>query len=272
MVLDCHIHIFDAPPDRDGLVARMREAGVDGGVLISIPPGSFAEWARGQTAAGRLQNLFEWCAESATLYPFYWIDPTEPDALDQVAMALDMGVKGFKVICTHFYPRDERAAPVYRAIADAGKPLLFHSGILFDGQDSSRFNRPAEFEAMLDVPRLRFAMAHISWPWCDELIAVCGKFLAARRHRPENAQELFVDTTPGTPGIYREEAFRKLFTVGYDVRSNVMFGTDKLAHTYSPEMVRKQIERDTAIMQSIGLDPETIADVLGGNLRRFVGE
>lgn len=272
MILDCHIHIFDAPPGHDCLTARMREAGVDGGLIISIPPGSFAQWAREYTARQRLDNLFEWTAGSPALYPFFWIDPTEPDALGQVDAAIERGVRGFKIICTHFYPRDERTIAVCRAAAGAGKPVLFHSGILFDGQDSSRYNRPAEFEAMLGVPNLRFAMAHISWPWCDELTAVYGKFLAARRHRPDDTPELFVDTTPGTPAIYREDAFRKLFKTGYDVKKNVMFGTDKLAHTYSPEAVRSQIERDTAIMQSLGLDDETIAGVLGGNLARFAGE
>ncbi len=270
MVVDCHIHVFDAPPDNGGLTRAMREAGVDGGVIISMPPSSFASWAIEHTTQQRLDNLFEWTADSATLYPFYWIDPTEPDAADQVDMAVSRGVRGFKIICTHFYPRDERAMSICRMITQAGKPILFHSGILFDGQDSSRFNRPAEFEAMLGVPEIRFAMAHISWPWCDELIAVFGKFLSARRHRPDGAPQLFVDTTPGTPSIYREDAFRKLFKVGYDTSGSVMFGTDKLAHTYNPEAVRSQIERDTEIMTKLGLDTQTIAGVLGGNCERFV--
>jgi hypothetical protein len=105
--------------------------------------------------------------------------------------------------------------------------MLFHSGILYDGRDTSRYNRPAEFECLLDVPGLRFAMAHISWPWCDEMIALYGKFQAAHGSRAD-VPELFIDTTPGTPAIYRRDALTKVFTVGFDVKHNVLFGSDSV--------------------------------------------
>ena len=41
-------------------------------------------------------------------------------------------------------------------------------------------------EAGFDIPGLRFCCAHISWPWCEECVAVYGKFLNAltRSDRP----------------------------------------------------------------------------------------
>ena len=61
---------------------------------------------------------------------------------------------------------------VFRTISQADRPILFHSGILWDGKPSGPYNHPAGFESLLEVDGLRFCLAHISWPWCDELIAV----------------------------------------------------------------------------------------------------
>ncbi|MGB9620718.1 MAG: amidohydrolase family protein, partial [Armatimonadota bacterium] len=205
-VIDGHVHICDGPVDQGCLLERMGAAGVDGAVLISYAPAAFGWEAR--MAAERLDNLLAWVDGCDVLYPVFWIDPLEPDALDQVALANRVGVRGFKVICTHFYPGDPRALDVFRAIAESGKPIMFHSGILWDGHDSSRYNRPVEFESLLAVPGLRFSLAHVSWPWCDECIAVFGKLRLS-----DLAGKMYIDLTPGTPPIYRQEVLTRLFTV-----------------------------------------------------------
>jgi predicted TIM-barrel fold metal-dependent hydrolase len=266
MVLDGHIHIHAGQGGRETLVERMKAAGVDGGVLISASPRPAT-----LSNAERLADLLAWCRAGPELYPFYWIDPLQEDALDQVTAAVARGVAGFKVICSHHYPGDERAMPVYRAIAAADKPILFHSGILWDGQPSAKYNRPGEFEALLEVDGLKFCLAHISWPWCDELIAVYGKFLNAYTRRPDLSVEMYVDITPGTPPIYRREALTKLFTVGYDVAHNVLFGSDCNANHYNVSWVQEWTLRDRAIFQDLGLDQETVEGIYAGNLQRFLG-
>lgn len=271
MILDFHVHIFPGPVEPDRLRTQMRDAGVDGALLISNAPKCFGVWTDDTSTQDRLDNVFEWVAGNPSMYPFFWIDPTEEDALKQVDMAVEAGVMGFKVICGHFYPNDERAMPVFRAIAAAGKPILFHSGILWDGHDSSRYNRPAEFEVLLDIAGLKFAMAHISWPWCDELIAVYGKFLSAHKQRQGEVSELFIDMTPGTPRIYREDALRKIFTVGYNVRENVLFGSDQVTRNYKSDVVSGLISRDKETMRALGVEDDVIDAVFGGNLKRFVG-
>lgn len=75
---------------------------------------------------------------------------------------------------------------------------------------SSQYNRPSEFEPLLEINGLKFSLAHISWPWCDELIAVYGKFLNAYAGNPDHSVEMFIDITPGTPPIYRQEVLTKL--------------------------------------------------------------
>lgn len=268
-VLDGHIHIELGDPDPEDLVSRMTAAGVDGGLLISPEPASFSGTLKAASPAERLDSVFAWASGSDSLYPVYWIDPTESDALAQVDLALARGVVGFKVICDHFYPGDPRALHTFRAIAEAGKPILFHSGILWDGKPSSNFCRPANFEALLQVRGLRFALAHISWPWVDECIAVYGK-LGAARTRDGADIEMFIDTTPGTPPIYRAEALTKLFTVGYDVTRNVFFGSDTQANAYNGDYAAQWVERDRAILTELDLDTEAVDNVFAGNLKRFL--
>ena len=186
-------------------------------------------------------------------------------------MAVDGGAKGFKIICGHHYPGDERAMPVLRRIAAAKRPVLFHSGILWDGKPSSRFNRPAEFEALLEVDGLKFALAHISWPWCDECVAVYGKFLNAYSRRPDLSVEMFIDLTPGTPPIYRKEALAKLLTVGYDIENNLIFGTDCCANDYNVAWTKKWHVRDRGIYHKLHVPRPAVRNIFGGNLRRFLG-
>ena len=271
MILDCHVHVFGRPAAADEFQRRVADAGVSGGLLLSHPPPCFAAIAQPEPAEARLRGLLDWCAAAPGFHGAFWIDPIEPDALAQVRRAVEAGVAAFKVICDRYHPGDPRAMPVYAAIAEAGRPILFHSGILWDGKPSSVFNRPIEFEPLIEVPGLRFALAHVSWPWTDECIALYGKVLNAHGLRAGLSAEMFIDVTPGTPPIYREDVLKRLFLTGYDVERNVLFGTDSRTPEYNSAWARQWIERDTAIMTQLGLSPEVRSSAMGGNLLRFLG-
>jgi predicted TIM-barrel fold metal-dependent hydrolase len=244
---------------------------VDGGLVISLPPAAFPGVAHSAPCADRLDDLFFWTEAGENLYPVYWVDPLEDDALEQIEKAIERGIMGFKVICDRFYPADERAIEAFKYIAQQEKPILFHSGILWDGKPSSTYNRPLSFEALLEVDRLKFSLAHVAWPWCDELIAVYGKFLNAFSSRPDLSVEMFIDISPGTPAIYRQEVLTKLFTVGYDVQHNIIFGSDSEVNDYNIAWTRQWIDRDDSIYQQIGLKRNVLQGIYRENLRRFLG-
>lgn len=271
MILDGHIHLLDGDGERDAFLKSLDEAGIQGGVLISLPPAVFADVCRPRSHQERLDDLQRWKGCSEWIFPFYWIDPLEPDALQQVEQAASAGVMGFKVTCNRFYPGDQKAMQVFRAIAGCNKPILFHTGILWDGRSSSRFNHPENFENLLEIPHLKFCLAHIGWPWCDELIAVYGKFLNAYAYRPELSVEMFVDLSPGTPAIYRREVLMKLFGVGYDVHNNIIFGSDCRASDYNVKWVREWISRDNGIYDDLHLDENIRNSIYSTNLLRFLG-
>ncbi len=272
MILDGHIHIWEGCQDREGFWTRLKDYGIDGGSVISVPPASFSFFHSTSTWQQRLENLFYWVEFHPTLYPFYWIDPLEEDALAQVDAAIQAGVKGFKVICNHFFPGDDRAIEVFTHIAHSRKPILFHSGILFDYEVSSIFNRPVAFEPLLRIPGIRFCLAHISWPWCDELIALYAKFHSMRQQKPDkDYPEMFVDITPGTPECYRRDALTKLLTLGME--KYIIFGTDSHTNTYDGAAIQQgPISYDNKIYEDLGIGKQSVEDIYSCNLMRFVGD
>ena len=268
---DSHVHTEEGRADKEAYLNRLGEAGISGSVVISKPPANFENLVKPEDPEKRLADVLSFTEKSENLYPFYWFDPLEKDADKQIEAAVESGIYGFKVICDRFFPGDERPMEIFRKIAGTGKPILFHSGILWDGKPSGEYNRPLAFEPLLEVDGLRFCLAHISWPWVDECIAVYGKFLNAFNLRPDLSVEMFIDTTPGTPEIYRMEALTKLFTIGYDVENNVMFGSDCNTADYNVNWTRNWIKMDTNIFHGLGLSDEVIQKIYRDNLKRFLG-
>lgn len=268
---DVHTHIYPGDPDPKGLVKSFAEAGLAGGVVFSHCPN---KW---QTPGAvllppdkEMDNVIEWCSGSPSIYPFYWIDPGADNAVELVDMAVEKGIYGFKVIRGAEKPVDPKSIKAYRRMAELGKPITFHSGILWDARDSSDYFRPANWEGLLEVPHLRFALAHISWPWCDECIAVYGKILNSMVRRGLEVPEMFIDTTPGTPKIYRRDALAKVFTVGYDVSEHIMFGTDCRVNRYNVAWSRDWQRTDDAIFSDLGLGADALDDIYRRALGRYL--
>lgn len=266
---DAHMHVYindKAKPEE--FWAEVQRCGFNGGCLFSRWPDARSPEA---TPEKLMDRVIAWTSASPTLYPFYWIDPAAPDALDLVDMAVEKGIYGFKVIRSDGMPCDEKTLPVYAKIAETGKPLTFHSGILWDGKPSSDYFRPAHFEPLLDVPGLRFALAHVSWPWHDECLAVYGKLQAAVPERGRRPSQMFIDTTPGTPMLYREEVIGKVFKVGYNMKDRVMFGTDASVQHYDKcDWAHPFMPADERILRGIGQDDDVLDSYFRKGLQRFL--
>lgn len=272
MIFDGHIHMQPVSNNREvqRFTAALSAAGISGGLVMSPYPTEFPEL----TVTQRMDSTLAFCAGQEHLYPVYFVDPTEEDAPEQVDQAVKLGFDGFKMICSGFYPSDDRVMNVCRRAAQHKKPVIFHSGILWDGRDSARYNRPGEFECLIEIPELKFSLAHVSWPWCDECIAVYGKFNNAYACRPETSCEMFIDITPGTPKLWREEVFRKLFCGDYEVMYNVMFGTDSNTENYNTGWAKEWLERDKELFHRFELDqrPGFLEHIYRQNLLRFLGK
>lgn len=265
---DMHIHCHEAPVDPEKLLAQMDACGIYGGVLFSHYPKE--SQPEGFDAETRMNQVLDICRDYPDrLFPVLWIHPHEPNALDVAEEAVRRGIMGFKMICDNYYVSDPDSMALVRKITELDKPIFFHSGILWFGGDSSKYNRPLNWECLVDIKGLRFSLGHCSWPWIDECIALYGKFLNA--YANGMGAEMFFDTTPGTPAIYRRELLTKLYTVGYDVADNVFFGTDCSADQYNPSWAAKWMQTDGAILEELGADEEIFQKMYQDNLLRFLG-
>jgi len=219
-IVDCHVHMGSEVQDPDGLLRAMDDNGVDRTIVISQAERNSLQRTRENLAATK--RLFDYAPDR--LSGLARVDPTIPGMVDLARRALvEMGFVGIKIIPDHWYPYEERVEPFWEAMNELGASILFHTGILYGFEDGSRFCKPLYLEKLLFYPRIRFSMAHISWPWCDECLAVMGRMRAARGYNVDEWQS-YIDITPGPPLYIRKQAFSNaLQTHGAE---RMLLGTD----------------------------------------------
>ena len=275
-IYDLHIHTRGNLGDPDALLKQLEEAGIYGAGIFSprplqgFPPVSPGIIADGMDYEERVENVLNFCKPYPDrLFPVLFIHPYEDGAVEKAKDAAARGIRGFKIMCNNYYVYDDTSMALISTIAKLNRPALFHTGILWDGTPSGDFNRPVNWEHMLDVPGLKFSTAHCAWPWYDECIALYGKLQNAYQTR-KNACEMFLDLTPGTPVIYRRDLITKLHTVGYDVKHNILFGTD-CATDYNVDYSKQWQEIDNGLYRELGVDEETRRCIYHDNFLRFFG-
>ena len=276
-IFDTHVHIDKyAAPEPKRLLDSMDKHHIDKVALLAEDPEYTMEKDLNKCREyneARLKRLKEWCDHSdGRLVPIYYINPVERDAMQQAEKAVDAGCAGFKVICETHYPGDERAMPVYQRIADLGKSILFHSGILWDWGDNGNYNRPCNFECLMGVSNIKFALAHVSWPWTDECLSVYGKFTNLWEHPSFRNQFMHIDLTPGTPMCYRQDVLNTIHDVDYwGIRDRMLFGSDAFTSTFDGAFIADWAKNDTEMLLKAGYDQETVDKVLYDNAMAFWG-
>lgn len=273
-IFDMHIHAKNTNSSPESLLSSLETAGIYGGCVFSSPPreqNMEEEYNGVLDFDARVAEVLSWCeGYEERLFPVLWVHPAENNILENVERAAKAGIAAFKLICNDYYIYEEKPMALLRKIASLGKPVIFHSGILWDGRVSSAYNRPMNFEALLSIENIRFSMGHCSWPWIDECVALYGKLLQAKTLG--GSAEMFFDLTPGTPKLYREELFEKLYTLGYNVGDNVMIGFDCYADEYNSAWPKDWLKFDGAIMDTLGVSLENREKLYHKNLLRFLGK
>jgi uncharacterized protein len=206
-------------------------------------------------------------ADPSRIYGMLWAEPRAPGIVEEIDYAInDRGLRGLKMIPDHWSPGDELLFPIYAKMNELEKPIQFHSGILYGFGDSSRFCRPVLFETLLHFPKVRFSLAHISWPWTDECVATFGRMQAAVGHSKRGCQ-MWIDTCRGTPDAYREDALRKAIPFcGID---RLMFGVDTWPANL-PNNAPKHYHKDLDLLRDvIGVSESQIETFFWGSAEAF---
>jgi predicted TIM-barrel fold metal-dependent hydrolase len=272
MAIDVHVHTRGG--EQGGKILKaMDEAGLERLVLFAVPPHRGRPEGESPPKDAHKRSIDDMvrmvAPDPERLVGFAWIEPTLPDAEEAIDYAFgEKNLRGVKMIPNHWYAADERAQACYQKIEQYGKPMLFHTGILWGQSDTSQYCRPAYFEIMLRYPGIRFAMAHMSWPWTDECFAVCGKFRAAVRRDEGREWTSFVDITTGAPRIWKVDALRKAFAYLGD--EQIVYGSDCFQAENADDL-RRHLAEDRSILRDAGASPETMERVLSTNALRWLG-
>ncbi len=173
----------------------------------------------------RNEEVAELAAENSdVLIPFASIDPHKGKLGAREARRLveDFGIQGFKFHPTMqgFYPNDRLAYPLYEAIAESGKIALFHTGQTgvgsgMPGGNSMRlkYSNPMYLDDVaVDFPDMPIVMAHPSFPWQEEALAVAT-------HKPN----VYIDLSGWSPKYFPPILVRYTNTL---LKRKMLFGSD----------------------------------------------
>jgi predicted TIM-barrel fold metal-dependent hydrolase len=141
------------------------------------------------------------------------------EARDLVA---NHGVQGFKVHPTMqgFYPNDRMAYTLSKAIAETGKPALFHtcqtgagSGMRGGNGMRLQYSNPMYIDDVaVDLPDMPIILAHPSFPWQE-------KSLSGAQHKPN----VYIVLSGWSPKYVPEILVRYANTM---LKKKMLFGLD----------------------------------------------
>jgi predicted TIM-barrel fold metal-dependent hydrolase len=158
------------------------------------------------------------------LIPFASIDPAKGRAGARQVRRLveEHGVRGFKFHpnVQAFYPNDRSAYVLYEAIEAAGAIAVFHTGQTGIGAGAPggggirlKYSNPMFVDDVAaDFPDLPIILAHPSFPWQDEALAVAT-------HKPQ----VYIDLSGWSPKYFPPQLVQYANTL---LKEKVLFGTD----------------------------------------------
>ena len=172
------------------------------------------------------EEVAELCAANADiLIPFASVDPHKgrAGAREVRRLVCDFGVRGFKFHPTMqgFFPNDRKTAyALYEAIAETGAIALFHTGQTGVGSGMRggmgmrlKYSNPMHLDDVAaDFPDMPIVMAHPSFPWTEEGLAVA-------QHKPN----VYYDMSGWSPKYFPEAFIRYANSI---LKKKMLFGSD----------------------------------------------
>jgi len=156
---------------------------------------------------------------------FASVDPWQgKKAVDRVKHAMEeLGLKGFKFhpASQAFYPNEKQFYPIYEEIAKYKVPMLFHTGTTgigagMPGGGGLKLGgcRPIPYmdDVAADFPDTPMILAHPSWPWQDESLAMAV-------HKPN----VYIDLSGWSPRYFSPSLIQYANSM---IQDKVLFGTD----------------------------------------------
>uniref|UniRef100_A0A7J3I8Z2 Amidohydrolase-related domain-containing protein n=1 Tax=Ignisphaera aggregans TaxID=334771 RepID=A0A7J3I8Z2_9CREN len=277
-ICDPHIHSSGRETAKE-IEKAFDNANIEKGIVISYHPYllkdvwhpiSVEEFRSSIEHLSSIQKML-----SGRVYGFAFVDPRmvsdSNELVKLVEWALvDKELSGVKMIPAGWYPYEEKLYPLYEKLEEINTPILFHCGISWGFPDSSRFCKPVLYEPLMRFKKLRFALAHICWPWIDEALAVGGRFLYPTKYgwisSPYGRPQIIFDISSGAPLQWKIDALFKAVT--YLGAEMLMFASD--CHI-DAQCISSAINRDLSILKGIlARSDEELEKIFRKNFEWFI--
>jgi predicted TIM-barrel fold metal-dependent hydrolase len=181
------------------------------------------EAGMGRKRIGNAEVLETARANPDVLIPFASVDPHKGKlGVREARELIEQGARGFKFHpnIQRFWPNDTEYYPLYEVIAEAGLIALFHSGTTGIGAGMPggggvrlKYSNPmAVDDVAADFPDLDIILAHPSFPWQDEALAIAV-------HKPN----VYIDLSGWAPKYFPANLIQYTNT---QLRHKMLFGSD----------------------------------------------
>ena len=167
----------------------------------------------------------EFAAENADIaIAFASIDPTRgaEGVREAKRLIAGGGIRGLKLHppLQQFFPNDRVAYPLYEVFAEAGLPVLFHTGhsgigtgMPGGGGIHLKYGNPMAIDDVaVDFPTMPIILAHPSFPWQDEALSIC-------LHKPT----VYIDLSGWSPKYFPPLLIQWANTL---LKHKMLFGSD----------------------------------------------
>jgi predicted TIM-barrel fold metal-dependent hydrolase len=181
------------------------------------------EAGMGRKRLGNAQVLEAARENPDVVIPFASVDPHKGKlAVREARELIEAGARGFKFHpnIQAFWPNDRACYPLYEVIAEAGLIALFHSGTTGIGAGMPggggvrlKYSNPmAVDDVAVDFPELDIILAHPSFPWQEEALAIAV-------HKPN----VYIDLSGWSPKYFPEILIQYTNT---RLKHKMLFGSD----------------------------------------------
>jgi predicted TIM-barrel fold metal-dependent hydrolase len=181
------------------------------------------EAGMGRRRLGNQEVLEVARANPDVLIPFASVDPHKGKlAVREARELVEQGARGFKFHpnTQAFWPNDRAFYPLYEVIAEAGLIALFHSGTTGIGAGMPggggvklKYSNPMAIDDVAaDFPGLDIILAHPSFPWQEEALAISV-------HKPN----VYIDLSGWSPKYFPEILVQYINT---RLSHKMLFGSD----------------------------------------------
>jgi len=229
MITDTHTHIFDEDTYKSYFAKAKSKVGK---VLTIHYKVTTAE--KGGLTDVNLEDLINFAQSKEDLYTIGSVD-VDGDINKQLEHLKNLfeekKIFGIKLYpgYQHFYPSDEKIYPITELCQKYNKPLVFHSGDVYDFERKAvlKYSHPIHIDGLaVKFPKCKVVIAHFGFPYHMETANVVSKNenvyteVSGTVDRPDTSEEAENLLNQYTKDLQR------VFSYFPNVKEKTMFGTD----------------------------------------------